>query len=323
MVTSGYNNVNPGNGQGYLYILDAQTGAILQRIGTGVGCDGVSTTAPCVSGTADPSGLNHINAWVDNSFYDNTALRVYGVDLKGNVWRFQLDSTQYGVNTAFKLETLKDPSGVVQPLTTKPELASVNGYAVVYVGTGRMLGTSDLTTTQVESIYALRDDLSSTPLPDVRTSGAFVQQTLTTISGANPPQRTTTNNTVSFGTNKGWWVDLPDSGERVNVDPQLQLGTLIVATNVPTSDACVAGGYAWVNYLNYATGAYVPGANLNMASIKISSSLVVGINVVQLPGGSVKSIVTTADNQQLTQSTPVTPSNVQGRRVSWRELISQ
>ena len=323
MVTSGYNNVNPGNGQGYLYILDAQTGAILQRIGTGVGCDGVSTTAPCVSGTADPSGLNHINAWVDNSFYDNTALRVYGVDLKGNLWRFQLDSTQYGVNTAFKLETLKDPSGVVQPLTTKPELASVNGYALVYVGTGRMLGTSDLTTTQVESIYALRDDLSSTPLPDVRTSGAFVQQTLSTIAGANPPQRTTTNNTVTLSTSKGWWVDLPDSGERVNVDPQLQLGTLIVATNVPTSDACVAGGYAWVNYLNYATGAYVPGATSNMASMKISSSLVVGINVVQLPGGSVKSIVTTADNQQLTQSTPVTPSNVQGRRVSWRELISQ
>ncbi|MGA7983894.1 MAG: PilC/PilY family type IV pilus protein [Burkholderiales bacterium] len=323
MVTSGYNNVNPGNGQGYLYILDAQSGAILQRIGTGVGCDGVSTTSPCVSGTVDPSGLNHINAWVDNSFFDNTALRVYGVDLKGNVWRFQLDSTQYGVNTAFKLETLKDPSGVVQPLTSKPELASVNGFSVVYVGTGRMLGTSDLTTTQVESIYALRDDLSSTPLPDVRTSGAFVQQTLSTITGANPPQRTTTNNTVSFATNMGWWVDLPDSGERVNVDPQLQLGTLIVATNVPTSDACVAGGYAWVNYLNYATGAYVPGATDNMASIKISSSLVVGINVVQLPGGSVKSIVTTADNQQLTQSTPVTPSNVQGRRVSWRELISQ
>ncbi|MGH8749546.1 MAG: pilus assembly protein, partial [Burkholderiales bacterium] len=323
MVTSGYNNVSPGNGQGYLYILDAQSGAILQRIGTGVGCDGVSTTSPCVSGTADPSGLNRINAWVDNSFFNNTALRVYGVDLKGNVWRFQLDSTQYGVNTAFKLETLKDPSGVVQPLTTKPELADVNGFGVVYVGTGRMLGTSDLTTTQVESIYALRDDLTSTPLPDVRTSGAFVQQTLSSISGANPPQRTTTNNTVSLTTSKGWWVDLPDSGERVNVDPQLQLGTLIVATNVPTSDACVAGGYAWVNYLNYATGAYVPGATLNAASIKISTSLVVGINVVQLPGGSVKSIVTTADNQQLTQSTPVTPSNIQGRRVSWRELISQ
>ncbi|HUJ85633.1 MAG TPA: PilC/PilY family type IV pilus protein [Burkholderiales bacterium] len=330
IVSSGYNNVNPGNGQGYLYILDAQSGAILQRIGTGVGCDGVSTVSPCVSGTVDPSGLNRINAWVNNAYYDNTALRVYGVDLKGNVWRFQLDPTGYGYAqtsaapyTAFKLETLKDPSGVAQPLTTKPELADVNGHSVVYVATGKMLGTSDLTTTQVQSIYALRDDITSTALPDVRSSGGFVQQTLSAISGSNPPARTTTNNTVNFATNLGWWVDLPDSGERVNVDPQLQLGTIIVASNVPTTDACVAGGYSWVNFLNYATGAYVTGASANMASTKIAGSLVVGINVAQLPGGAVKAIVTTADNQQLTQTTPVASAAVQGRRVSWRELISQ
>jgi hypothetical protein len=56
-------------------------------------------------------------------------------------------------------------------------------------------------------------------------------------------------------------------------------------------------------------------------STKISASLVVGINVVQLPGGTVKTIITTADNQQLTQETPVAPSNIQGRRVTWRELF--
>jgi hypothetical protein len=58
-----------------------------------------------------------------------------------------------------------------------------------------------------------------------------------------------------------------------------------------------------------------------MASLKIASSLAVGLNVIMLPGGAVKTIVTTASNQQLSQDTPLPPTNFTGRRVSWRELI--
>ena len=140
----------------------------------------------------------------------------------------------------------------------------------------------------------------------------------------------------SAPTDKGWFIDLPDGAtidttpdpdvvtagaERVNVDPILQLGTLVVASNIPSADTCVAGGFGWINFLDYKTGAQVPGATANMASTKVTGSLVVGINVVQLPGGTVKAIVTTADNQQLTKDTPVAPSALQGRRVSWREIF--
>ena len=48
-----------------------------------------------------------------------------------------------------------------------------------------------------------------------------------------------------------------------------------------------------------------------------------GINVIMLPGGKVVTIVTTADNQQLTKNTPVPSSSFAGRRVSWRELIKE
>jgi len=65
----------------------------------------------------------------------------------------------------------------------------------------------------------------------------------------------------------------------------------------------------------------VPGASNGMVSTKISQSLIVGINVIKLPGGAVKTIVTTADNQQLSKDTPVAPATISGRRVSWRELI--
>ena len=319
IVSSGYNNLTPGDGQGHLYVVDAQTGAILNRIDTGVGCDGVSTTAPCVAGTADPSGLGRINAWVDNAFNDNTTLRVYAGDLKGNVWRFQFDPSQTGYMTAYKLTTLVDSTGTPQPITARPELGEVQGFAVVYVGTGRLLGTSDTATTpapQQQSIYAIRDDLTSGSI----TRADMVQQTLTATSAST---RTSTGNAVDFNTQKGWFIDLPDSGERVNVDPILQLGTLVVPSNVPSADSCVAGGYGWINFFDYRTGSYVIGATANMASTKIAASLVVGINVVQLPGGKVVTIVTTADNQQLTQETPVAPPTVNGRRVTWRELISE
>ena len=69
-------------------------------------------------------------------------------------------------------------------------------------------------------------------------------------------------------------------------------------------------------------GGFIQGADNNVVSTKISSSLVVGLNIVQLPGGVVKTIVTTADNQQLSQDTPVGPSTFQGRRVGWRELVA-
>ena len=256
LLTSGYNNVFPGNGQGYLYVVDAQSGAILNRVGTGVGCDGLSATAPCVPGNIDPSGLSRINAWVDNAFLNNTALRVYGTDLKGNVWRFQLDPGAAGYLTAVRITTLTDGS-TPQPITTRPELALINNMPVVYVATGKLLGTSDTSTTQVQSIYAFADDLTSLSAVTIRGNSAYVQQTLTAL---DPDTRTATSNAVDWTTQKGWYVDLPDSGERANVDPILQLGTLVVPTNVPSNDTCVAGGYGWVNFLDYKSGSYVTGA---------------------------------------------------------------
>jgi type IV pilus assembly protein PilY1 len=54
-VTSGYNNVNPGDGVGRLFLLNANSGALLDTISTGVG----SPTTP--------SGLGKITAWVNDS----------------------------------------------------------------------------------------------------------------------------------------------------------------------------------------------------------------------------------------------------------------
>ena len=220
----------------------------------------------------------------------------------------------------------KDALGNTQPISVKPEVTdapTVPKKPLIMFGTGKFLEASDKSgpfTTQ--TIYALRDEPTVTAGPviaDVR--GPSIKQRVFQ-PGVNPGERTVAPGTSpDWSTDFGWYIDLPDYGERVNIDPQLQLGTLTVASNTPTLDTCTAGGEANINYLDYLTGSYVEGAPGGVASIKIGSSLAVGINVIMLPGGKVVAIVTTASNQQLTQDAPIAPTEFTGRRVSWRELV--
>ena len=318
IVSSGYNNnVLGGDGQGHLYILEAHTGKILNRLSTGVGTP------------AAPSGLAKINGWTTSGNTDNTTLAVYGGDLQGNMWRFQLDSTMTNYLTVSRVAQAVDPSNVPQPITVKPELGDIAGKRIILFGTGRFLQDTDPDDTQRQTIYALRDEptVSAVPpaaavIPDVRNGSAVRVRVLE--AGATDDTRTVADGTATtWATEWGWLVDLPDTGERVNVDPQLQLGTLVISSNVPDDEACTAGGFSWLNFLDYATGSYIQVGNSTIASQKISGSLTVGINVIMLPGGGIKTIATTADNQQLSKDTPIGSGAFAGRRVSWRELVRE
>lgn len=311
IVSSGYNNVNPGDGQGYLYILDAISGKILQRMSTGVGSGG---TAGASYADAVPSGLGKINGWATNAIENNKVLAVYGGDLLGNLWRFDLDPSSANYNTVFKLAALKDGLSNPQPITVKPELGEVTPYRIVLLGTGRYLGTSDTTNLSDQTIYAIRDDHTTTEVV-VRTD--LLQRN---FAASGTTARTAASATsMDWLTKKGWYIDLPDDGERVNIDPQLQLGTLIVASNVPSTDSCTAGGYAWLNYFDYRQGTQV---STNNASVKIGNALVVGLSTIKI-GTTVHTIVTTADNKRTTTTPPVSSAVVGGRRVSWREIIAE
>ena len=331
LLTSGYNNVSPGDGQGYLYVLNAATGALIRTIGTGVGSasaaiSGVCAAAPC------PSGLAQIRAWVDNTKYDNTIQRVYGGDLFGNVWRFDVNN-DVGASgyDAQLLATLRGASGNVQSLTAKPELGKVAGFAVVFVGTGRYLGASDLSNSEAQSIYAIKDTLGSTSLGNPRATGTtFVQQTLTvgtcpagaSYCALNSTIRTASSNGVNFATNNGWFVDLPGTRERANTDPQLALGTLSVTTNLLNPGACTVGGSSFINYFDYRTGSAVSTAN-GMVSVSLGSALATRPVLLRFSDGSVRSLVRMSDNTWKTPPTPIPPSPGGTRRTSWRELVTE
>ncbi|MBI3526683.1 MAG: PQQ-binding-like beta-propeller repeat protein [Betaproteobacteria bacterium] len=313
VVTSGYNNVSPGDGKGYVYVLDPITGVILKKIQAANASQFLSPGS-----TATPLGLARINNWVDDTNVDNTTLRVYGGDLQGYLWRFNLDTA-----TAYAIARYTDPSGVAQPVTTKPELGDVNGVAMTYVGTGRYLGTSDLPSTQVQTIYGIKDATNgvapSTPINARGTT--VVAQTLTNgTSGTGAGIRTATSNAVDLTAKNGWRADLPNSGERVNVDPKLQLGTLIVGSNIPASSACTSGGTSYLNFLDYKTGGYVQSSGNTLAGVLVGNSLVVGISIVRLPNNKTVAIVTTSDNKYPNLAPPFSSPSPTGRRSSFREL---
>ncbi len=325
-VTSGYNNVSPGDGQGYLYILNANTGELLEKIGTGIG----DVTAP--------SGLAKINVWVNVST-DNIAERFYGGDLFGNLWRFTLDSATPPASpvsvagSALLLAELGAINGAgVQPITTKPELTVVPyggvDYAVVQVGTGRYLGLSDLSNTDQQSVYAIKDDLSGTGLGQARASGVLVQQTLSNFTGASGEQlRTTSTNAVNWASKAGWYVDFnPDNtspGERVNVDVQLQLGSLTVATNVPSSNVCNVGGYSFLYNFDFKSGQYLQTAAAQAVGARLASgAMVAGMNTIRLQSGKIITIITDTGGGITSQETPTAvAASGTARRVSWRELV--
>jgi type IV pilus assembly protein PilY1 len=310
-VTSGYNNVNgeTGDGEGFLYVLDAMTGRILNKIGTGVGD---ATT---------PSGLGKVNNYVVSGLTDNTTERVYGADLLGNVWRFEVNDTP----SVQLIATAKDKDGNPQSITTKPELANVGfpPQPFVYVATGRYLGTSDIKDGQVQSIYAIRDPMTtgtpSTPLhSDLRAS---LGQIVVTNQVTDGEVTRTGKCSVTDGCPQkdGWFADWPDTGERVNVDVKLQLGTLTVLTNVPQNTECNIGGYSYINFFNYASGLPITGDGGELGS-KLADSLAVGLNIVRLPDGRTVAISTTSDSTQRTSEVPIASPSINGRRVSWREI---
>ena len=331
LVTSGYNNVpdssyNYGDGRGYLYVLNALTGAMIEAIPTGVGS------------VAAPSGLAQIRAWADNAMFNNTAMRVYGGDVLGNLWRFDINGDIGAAgHDALLLATLRDAAGNPQPMTAKPELGDDNGNAVVYVGTGRYLGISDLTDSSRQTIYAIKDRLGTTGQGNPRTTPGFVQQTLTattcppntptTICALGQSARTSTNNAVDMTFNEGWYVDLPDTGERAYTDPQLALGTLTFTTNVPDATACNAGGYSYFYFFDYRTGAPVSSLTNGVVGAKLGNALATRAVFARLPNNTLLSIVrlsTGSGNASTIVLYPPKPDKVsKTRRLSWRELFME
>ncbi|MDH2919234.1 MAG: PilC/PilY family type IV pilus protein [Sideroxydans sp.] len=319
IIPSGLNNGaadSGGDGMGHLFVLDAKTGTLLKDIATGVGTP------------LTPSGLSEISGWVDNAAIDNTVQQVYGGDLLGNVWRFDLSDKVPANWKTTLLTTLVDNVGTAQPITTPPELSFVNGKRRVYVGTGQYLSPADIPSplglptaaAQVQTMYSLIDDMSVpalgaaviAPLRSNLTAQTIIAGAATRTIKANP-----------LGTSKGWYVDLSVTGgtigERIITAPAISNTTIVFSTNVPSSaDPCSPGGSSWLYSLNYATGAMVAGST--WAAQSLGNTLASRPILVQLPDGTVKGLVRQSNASTASTTIPTSTIPAVGKRVSWREI---
>ena len=320
VVTSGLNNIGPGDGTGYFYILDAITGKILDKAATKTG------------DLATPSGLMKISAFYNSALTDATFVYIYGGDQLGNVWR--LDTSTLPA-TVLHIAQLTDGSSPprAQPITTRPRLTPLNGYRVLFFGTGRYLGKPDLSDPGAPSgiswqqtMYGFKDQ--DKDYGDLRANGKMVQQKLIQASlGAT--DRTITSNPVNWNTDDGWYVDFNPQvggvdttpGEGVNiVDPVLIQGTVLVITNTPAGggSSCSVGGSSNKYEFDFKTGSVVSTSAGGVVGRSLGGTITVGVAVVQLPSGAIKAITTGADTSKTTSSVNVSATGAAVRRFSYR-----
>ena len=200
----------------------------------------------------------------------------YAGDLKGNLYKFDLSSTdaadwELAGNTA--MFTARSDSGAVQPITTAPvyQVHPTKGLMVVF-GTGQSLTVADRSDITKQSFYGLYDfgfELKPTnqyspggvevhppqnmnkadwgPLPGTR-STAMLKQTADATTGITSRNFDVASLGMSaMGTTyRGWYMDLPVERERVLRNPRWFDGDLLdLLSDVPavapvTSDPCQA-----------------------------------------------------------------------------------
>ena len=301
--SSGYNS---GSEDRMIY-LDANSGAFLGEKKTGASV-----------------GLSKLAAWVDDG-EENIADRFYAGDLSGAVWRFDIDGNYLPATGVLKLASLVGPTGAAQPVTTQIQVAELKyssvKYPVLFVGTGKYLGASDVGTTDIQSIYAFKDELTSTGYSVLRPE--LVEQSLIT-DPVNPNKRVIdpTGPVVDWSRKAGWFVDIT-AGERIDVDMQISGRLLKAAGNIPggSADVCEAGssGTSWLYELDVLTG---KGQGTKLDEMVAGLTTVIGnagpVTIITGKGGKVRS----EPEMPCADCSSASGVRQPAKRSSWRELIN-
>lgn len=235
-LTSGYNN---SDGYGYVYFVNPATGALLEKVRT-----------PTLS-----SGLTQASAFVKD-YSDDTADSIYVGDLQGQLWRFDLRAITGSYPQPTLMATLTDAGGTAQPVTTAPliEIHPITRRRYVMVATGKLLASSDVINTQMQSFYVILDGTASGFIP---VTTPVTQSTLTAVTTA----QLTSSKTFS-SSSLGWFTNLGTDatsgiGWRTIIDPVAYNGIVSLTTLLPGSDPCNPAGTSRVYALDYSNATSV------------------------------------------------------------------
>ena len=236
IVSNGYNStLSDGNasttGKAALFVLDAATGAVVKKFTVG---------STGTNGLASPTAVD-----TDG---DNEVDFVYAGDLNGDMWKFDISSSDTSQWSSTKLFS----AGTNQPITSAPAIGSHpqnKGGVVVYFGTGKLLEDSDVTSSTTQAFYAIWDENSSSCSGACVSSSQLLEQTVTSVDSST---RINTDNAMNWTVYKGWTLALTQSSslvaERVTGRPTVNRGIVQFSTLLPTNDVC-SGGATGVDFV--------------------------------------------------------------------------
>ena len=197
------NGFNSAHGKAGIYIMlvDPTTGArTFQWLDTG---SGSSTT---------PNGIAYVTSGdLDN---DHVTDYLYAGDLLGNVWRFDVTSSnpedwgvsKYGATGATPLFVAKNSNGSNQPITTKLQIASVKigatNRVMLMFGTGRKIpfttAAADIYATGTQTIYGIWDwDMSAWNSGTTTTKGVAIPAALVKYDALTTPPHSTSPHSIT------------------------------------------------------------------------------------------------------------------------------
>lgn len=343
------NGYNSTNGEAVLIILYLEegidgtwtVGSDFRLLKTGVGSSG------------SPNGLGQVTVVdLDN---DLVADRIYGGDLQGNLWAFDVSSktsgdtlwnVAYSANPVFTATDRTTPTPITpQPITVKGAITRTETTTtanqpnvLVLLGTGQYLTSADPSNTEDQSMYGVWDaNTANLDKSDLQV------QTITETSTA-PFIRTVTDNAVNYaspptasGGEYGWYIDLSATGERVVVDPVVRGEQIFFATLIPDSQVCNnSGGTGWIMILDAENGGEPTGGGIDfnndgnfdtdgsgnyVAGVKITAGIPAGLGFL---GGTSKLYVTDTSGAgagSITASEIAALAAANIGRLSWQELI--
>jgi type IV pilus assembly protein PilY1 len=271
--------INNSTHQSGLLVIDVKTG-LAKALPTGAGSAG------------DPNGISEVNVLDIDA--DGSVDWVYGGDLHGNVWKFDLsaasDSSWAIANSSQPLFRAKDSSGNRQKITggVMSSIDPKTGKSWVFFGTGQYLNQDDPSNTQTQTLYGIIDG------PTVGSRSELVQRTMTKVGD----DRVVTADSTLDPAKKGWYMDLIDSRERIVDLPVVIGGDLVMNTMIPDTNVCNPTGSGYVMAISPYVGSRLkrPFFDTNDdEEFTKDDQITVGAEKVEVSGikvGSMNSVVT-------------------------------
>lgn len=248
------NGINSTNGRAVLLVLNLSSGNVIAEIDTNVGDAALDS--------ASSNGLTGAVGWDRDG--NGTTDVVYGGDMLGNMWKFDLSSATSAswsvANSGSPIFVATGPDGTTpQPITASPTVAlHPTSYKTwVFFGTGRFMTAGDVQSRTVQTMYGIIDSGAAA------TKSNLTQRQIIYVNNTDATkatQRAFQQNATLGSGSRGWYINLIDpspataSGERVVTSPQLDGTVLEFSTIIPTADACRTDGRGYLNALDAFTG---------------------------------------------------------------------